>query len=101
MNVEPLRALRLRTPRLELRLPDEAELVALAELALAGIHPPSEMPFQVPWTDELTIENFVAFHRGHLESWDAADWSLNLVTFVAGEPAGTQGIGARVPMPAI
>ena len=46
-----LTRLRLRTPRLELRLATVAELRALAEVARAGIHPPEEMPFKVPWTD--------------------------------------------------
>ena len=45
MNLAPLHALRVRTPRLELRLPTEAELVELYEVAAAGIHPPEEMPF--------------------------------------------------------
>jgi hypothetical protein len=45
MNLAPLFALRIRTPRLELRFPTEAELVELYGVAAAGIHPPEEMPF--------------------------------------------------------
>ncbi|GAA1900831.1 hypothetical protein [Lapillicoccus jejuensis] len=41
----------LTTPRLVLRLPDEAELVALAELAATGLHAPGERPFLTPWTE--------------------------------------------------
>lgn len=59
--------LRVRTPRLELRLPTEDELHALAEVALAGIHPPERTPFYVPWTDRAHLpgfrEEFVAHHR--------------------------------------
>src|SRR5690606_41701484 len=47
----PLYGLRLRTPRLELRLPVLAELDALAGTAARGVHEPGSMPFGVPWTD--------------------------------------------------
>src|SRR5207249_2284686 len=42
-----LRAIRLRTPRLELRVPTSDEVDELFEIARAGIHPPEEMPFAV------------------------------------------------------
>jgi len=90
-----LRAIRLRTGRLELRLASHDELVALGELAVAGIHPPETMPFSVPWTDGLTIENFVAFHEAALEAWRPDAWTLNLVTFLGGAPIGTQGLMAE------
>lgn len=48
----PLVALRLTTPRLELRLPEPEEVAALGELAAEGIHDPDVMPFLVPWTDQ-------------------------------------------------
>ena len=63
MNLEPLFGLRIRTPRLELRLPTESELNELYELAAAGIHPPGEMPFGVAWTDDLTRDSFLAYHH--------------------------------------
>ncbi len=47
----PLYGLRITTPRLELRVPDDEDAVALFEAARAGIHPAGEMPFGVPWTD--------------------------------------------------
>jgi hypothetical protein len=40
-----LYGLRLRTPRVELRLPTHDEMVELRDVAHAGIHPPDEMPF--------------------------------------------------------
>jgi RimJ/RimL family protein N-acetyltransferase len=46
----PLFDLRVRTPRLELRPPDDDDLVAIARLAAAGVHPPDTMPFLQPWT---------------------------------------------------
>lgn len=94
MIIEPLYDLRVRTPRLELRLPTEAELVELYELAAAGIHPPEEMPFGVAWTDDLTEEAFLAFHRSTREAWTPASWKFDLGTWVDGVLMGVQGIGA-------
>jgi RimJ/RimL family protein N-acetyltransferase len=98
IDVSPLRALRLRTPRLELRLGDRSELESLARVAERGIHPPDEMPFAVAWTDASGepgfVEGFVDFHEAALATWEPDDWMLNLLAFENGEPVGTQGIGA-------
>ncbi len=64
-DVSALYGLRLDTPRLELRLGGRAELEALAEVAKAGIHPPDEMPFAVPWTDGSRDPGFVADYVAH------------------------------------
>ncbi len=73
MDLTPLYGLRLRTDRLELRLPDEDELIQLARLAEGGIHDPEEMPFVVPWTDgsgsRVLSTSFVAYHLGVRDSW--------------------------------
>jgi RimJ/RimL family protein N-acetyltransferase len=94
MNLSPLHSLRVRTPRLELRLPTEAELVELYEVAAAGIHPPEEMPFALAWTDHLTLESFLAYHHSSRETWTPESWTLDLGTWVEGVLAGVQGIGA-------
>ncbi|MBA3655396.1 MAG: GNAT family N-acetyltransferase, partial [Actinobacteria bacterium] len=47
----PLFRLRVVTPRLELRYPDDDDIAALAELAAKGVHDPDFMPFQIAWTD--------------------------------------------------
>jgi RimJ/RimL family protein N-acetyltransferase len=94
MNVERLWDLRLRTPRLELRLPTEDELVALFRVAEGGIHPSGEMPFYVPWTDDLRLDLFLEFHRGAWSAWRPEGWSLNLIAFLDGRPIGSQGIEA-------
>ena len=94
MSLEPLYGLRLRTPRLELRLPTEAELVELYDIAAAGIHPPEEMPFGVAWTDDLTLESFLAYHRSCRETWTPESWKIDLGTWFDGVLAGVQGIGA-------
>lgn len=97
-DVSALRRLRLRTPRLELRLGDRAALEALAHVAAGGIHPPGEMPFAVPWTDAAGepgfVESFVAFHERALATWAPESWALNLLAFADGKPVGTQTIAA-------
>ena len=96
MDLTPLYGLRLRTDRLELRWPDEDELVALAQVAQRGVHDPAEMPFVVPWTDRLGepdfIDQFVGFHTGLRHDWSPADWSLELGVWAADEPIGVQGV---------
>ena len=46
----PIAGLAVRTPRVELRWPDDTDLCALADLAAKGVHDPSFMPFTQPWT---------------------------------------------------
>ena len=97
--VTPLLGLRLRTPRLELRLPDADELVELAGVAERGVHGLDEMPFAVPWTDAIGtldfVDEFVAFHEGARERWGPDDWSLLLAVWAAGRLAGSQELSAE------
>jgi RimJ/RimL family protein N-acetyltransferase len=94
----PLFDLAVRTPRLELRYPDDDLALALAELALAPIHDPSTMPFTEPWTDAEP-----AFRpRGSLQhfwrlrgSLDPASWSCPMATVVDGEVVGMQDVMAK------
>src|SRR4051812_44156104 len=94
----PLLGLRLRTPRLELRLPSPEELATLAEVAADGIHAPDVMPFLIPWTDEPPAEitrGVIQRHWLRLGSWSPRDWSLNLTVFRDGEVVGQQNIRAQ------
>ena len=95
----PLYGLRLRTDRLELRWPDEEELVALGRLAETGVHGPDEMPFLVPWTDGIGepgfIDRFVAYHEGLRSEWTPESWSLEFGVWAADELIGVQGMTAR------
>jgi RimJ/RimL family protein N-acetyltransferase len=87
-------ALRLRTPRLELRLPAAEELEQLRQLALAGIHPPGFMPFTVPWTDDPELSQFLDYHATRRREWSVESWHLELGVWLEGEPAGVQAITA-------
>jgi RimJ/RimL family protein N-acetyltransferase len=91
----PLAVLRLRTPRLELRLATVAELRALYRVAEAGLHDPAHMPFAVPWTDDLNEQAFLAHHRDRLANWRTDDWTLNLIAFSEGRPAGSQSLAGE------
>jgi RimJ/RimL family protein N-acetyltransferase len=98
----PLFDLRIRTPRLELRLPTEALLDDLIDAALDGVHEPSAMPFEVPWTDAPRDElpfNTLQFHWSQLAGFGRDDWHLAFVVLVDGAVVGVQGIGAtRFPV---
>jgi RimJ/RimL family protein N-acetyltransferase len=88
--------LRLRTPRLELRLATHAELRELGEVAQAGIHDPATMPFYVPWTDNSGrrgfVDEFVEHHEATVRNWRPERWNLPLVAFADGRPVGMQTI---------
>ena len=85
----------IRTPRLELRPPTERSIEALYEVAEAGIHLPAEMPFGVAWTDTLTRDSFLEYHRSFIEDWRPEDWTCNFVAVLEGRVVGTQGVFAE------
>ncbi|WP_007025131.1 GNAT family N-acetyltransferase [Saccharomonospora iraqiensis] len=94
----PVFGLRLRTPRLELRLPGGEELAALADLAVDGVHPPEVMPFLHPWTDRPPLERARGVAQNHwraLGTWEPADWRLPLVVLDDGLVVGLQELTGR------
>jgi RimJ/RimL family protein N-acetyltransferase len=93
----PIFDIRIRSPRLELRLPDLDMLDELATLAAAGIHPPETMPFAVAWTDQSSPElerATVRWHLLQLASWSPLAWSFNPVVLYQGNVVGSQGINS-------
>ena len=91
----PLTRLRVRTPRLELRVGTATELRELGRVAMAGIHDPGVMPFEFPWTDDVSEESVLDFHRGQLREFTPEKWDLGLAVFYRGRPIGIQSIGAE------
>lgn len=93
----PLYGLVVTTARLELRLPAEQEIAALAELAGRGVHRPGERPFLTPWTEGSAADRERAVLQGHwgrLAGWRADSWSLGLGAFRDGEPIGLMALRA-------
>jgi len=93
----PLFDLKIRTPRLEIRLPTDGELYRLNELADLGVHDPTTMPFEIPWTDAPTPQR----HRESLQWWWSAranwkpeNWSFTGAVFVDDAPVGVQNLMA-------
>lgn len=94
----PLATLRLRTPRLELRLPTDRDLADLARLAAAGVHDPRVQPFGVAWTDVAPAErarSVLQHHWRQLAAWTPDHWGLQLVVVHDGTVVGTQGMSGH------
>jgi RimJ/RimL family protein N-acetyltransferase len=94
----PLFDLRLQTPRLELRLPTDEELLGLLPIARAGIVEDDRTVFLVTW-HKLTspaFERQFLLHwwevRGH---WSPDNWSLGLAVLKDGHPIGVQELVGR------
>lgn len=94
----PLYGLRLRTPRLELRLPGLGLMDELASVAAHGVHDPDRMPFNVPWTDGTPDEvgRAVLQHLlGTVADWSVQDWTLSLAVLHEGKVIGRQDLMGR------
>jgi MFS family permease len=94
----PLYSLIISTARLELHLPREEELAALAHLAGKGVHGPDERPFLTPWTEGLAEDRsrfVLQEHWSQLGQWTVASWQLGLGVFRQGEPVGIVTLRAR------
>ena len=94
----PFAALRITTPAVELRYPDDDDLVALGRAAAEGIHDAERMPFFVPWTrvESPDLERNTLQHGwGRRASLTRDDWSLPFAVCVDGEPVGVQDVFAK------
>jgi RimJ/RimL family protein N-acetyltransferase len=94
----PLFDLRVRVGDLELRVPTDDDLVELAAVARAGIHPAEEMPFAVPWTDAPSPQlerGFIQYHWSTRAGWQPTNWTLELAVARQGQLVGIQGMSAR------
>lgn len=92
----PLFDLVIRTPRVELRLGTDAELVELAALAGRGIHDPSWQPLG-GWTDQPSPQlerGVLQYQWAQRAQWKATMWRFDPIVFVDGQVVGTQGVHA-------
>lgn len=93
----PLRALRLRTPRLEMRPDDDPGLTELAAQAVGGVHPPEQMPFDVPWTDADPREigrNLMQHFWSQRAALRPDEWAMHFLIRLAGRVIGVQSLSA-------
>lgn len=93
----PLFDLRVRTPRLELRLPTDADLVELAAAAARGVHDPAWMPFFTAWSTLPPPElqrNIFRYHWRLRADWTPQSWSAQFAVVHDGAVIGTQGLTA-------
>lgn len=91
----PLFGLRVRTARLELRLPTDEDLAALADCAAGGVHPPERMPFLTAWTDlppRALQRGVLQWHWRCRAEWTPEAWTADFVVLHDGEVVGAQGI---------
>jgi RimJ/RimL family protein N-acetyltransferase len=91
----PLFDLSIRTPRVELRIPDDELVMKSVELSLRGIHDPATMPFGFPWTDTKSPEferTSLQHYWGSRANHKVDDWNLNFSVLVDGDVVGQQSI---------
>jgi RimJ/RimL family protein N-acetyltransferase len=94
----PLFGLRVVTPRLEIRLPTDEDLVGLIEEILAGVHEPSSTPFTIPWTDDPSPRRereSLQWWWAKRAEWSADKWNFTGAVFVDGRPIGVQDVFAE------
>jgi RimJ/RimL family protein N-acetyltransferase len=90
--------IRLRTPRLELRLPDLDDLARLADVAADGVHDPSWMPFGVAWTDAtpaVRARSVITHTMSVLATSTRELWHLPFCVVYDGQPVGLQTVKAE------
>jgi RimJ/RimL family protein N-acetyltransferase len=93
----PLFGLLIETPRLQLRLPREDELPALAQAArdIAGPDGPRlQMPWMYGGSPDMERQ-LLQRHWRALAHWKPASWHLPLAVFLAAEPVGVQDLWAE------
>jgi len=93
----PLFDLRIKSERVEIRLPNDEVLVKLARLAATGIHDPAMMPFLHPWTDEPSPSlerGLMQWGWRHRAEWTPNHWTFNGAVFIEDEVVGVQSLMA-------
>lgn len=94
----PLAQLRLASKHLELRVPNDVELAALAGVASDGVHDVGEQPFLTPWTELPGHERALHVMQQHWSrrgAWRVDDWALEFGVFRGDQPVGMVTLKAR------
>lgn len=94
----PAFGLSVKTPRLSMRMPDDDDILDLAELAARGIHPPGQTPFATTWSmiePRFQQRNTLSHFWDGRGSTQTDNWNLVLAIDVDGVLVGAQGLHAR------
>jgi RimJ/RimL family protein N-acetyltransferase len=94
----PLFDLVVRTPRLEIRMPNDNDFASLIALIDEGIHDPATMPFLTPFTDTPPVRRArtsAQFWWRQRAEWSPDNWSFSGAAFVDGRVVGVQGMESR------
>ncbi|MFD4260872.1 GNAT family N-acetyltransferase [Streptomyces sp. NPDC058534] len=94
----PVTQLKLTTPDLVLRVPDDDQLDELAQVAADGVVPPGAVHFPQPWASgpsEQTARNVLQNHWWARGDWREDNWRLLLAVFCDGQVIGQQNLSAR------
>jgi RimJ/RimL family protein N-acetyltransferase len=94
----PLFDLRIESPRLTIRYPNDEDLALVAQAATTGIHKPDAMPFYIPWSraePPMLQRNIFQFAWSCRGSLAPTHWHLPLVVFEDGHAIGIQDLFAQ------
>jgi RimJ/RimL family protein N-acetyltransferase len=94
----PLFDLRIDTPRVSLRYPEDDALELVAQAATTGIHDADAMPFYVPWSraqPPALQRNILQFAWSRRASLRPTDWHLPFVVFDGEQAVGVQDLFAQ------
>jgi RimJ/RimL family protein N-acetyltransferase len=97
-NAWPLYGIRVVTPRLEFRYVNDELGVALAELAMKGIHDPDFMPFAIPWTDaepDVLKPNTLEYYALCRAETEPGHWVLPFAAIVKNAVVGCVTLTAK------
>lgn len=101
-DIWPVLGINIRTPAVELFVPDQETLVALARLAADGIYDPQNQYLpRIPvggWEDVESPEaerRFLRYYWAAFADWGPERWNLMLGARVDGRVVGVQEIGAQ------
>lgn len=97
-DVFPVFGLRVEAGPVVLRPITDDVLPELVDIALAGVHDPETMPFQVPWTDTPPAELpgvFTRYHWGLRSGWSSDRWHLEFAVEHAGRIVGVQAFATE------
>lgn len=87
--------IRVRTPRVELRPLTDEHLNDLCDLLEGGIHPPGEMPFNAPWTEQprpVLQREALRFHWRTRADLTPDHWHLPFGVWVGARLVGQQDL---------